>query len=509
LKVSQKVVTPVKTGVERFRNYLKGLDSGFRRNDDKKTSRLSVTLAIPKLSVLLAILLTSACTVGPDYRRPETGLPAQFGPEAPAGSTEPTKVSKEWWKSFSNATLDDLVEKALNNNKDVQIAVARIEEADAVLRQVGAALLPTVEAGASGTRQRYSEFTGSGNYSPGIRPNFKAFLSSTFELDFWGKLRRATESARAQALATRYGRDTVELTLSGLVTRNYLALHSLDDQIAVSSETLTNRETTLRITRSRFEGGIASQLDVQQAEGARAAVEAQIADLRRLRALSEHQLALLTGTPNLTIPEGDSRFMPVPPVPPAGLPSSLLESRPDIAEAEARLVAANAKIGVAKAALFPSISLTGSLGAESKDLVDLLESGARIWTLGFALNLPIFDSGKRVAKVDEVTAQQKQVLIAYQKAVEGAFKEVRDALVNIRRTAEGERALNDRLQATQKALKLAEARYDAGYSPYLEVLDAQRTQNDAQLAMIRNREARLAAAVDLFKALGGGWTSNP
>lgn len=453
------------------------------------------------------MLFTTACTVGPDYKRPETSLPAQFGPELPAEGSESTKVSRRWWKSFANPTLDDLVEKALNNNKEVQLAVARIEEADAVLRQVGAALLPTVELGASGTRQRYSAFTGSSNYSPGIRPNFKGFLSSTFELDFWGKLRRATESARAQALATRFGKDTVELTLTGLVTRNYLALRSLDDQIAVSSDTLANREATLRITRSRFEGGIASQLDVQQAEGARAEVEAQIADLRRLRGLSEHQLALLTGTPNLTIPEGDSRFMPVPPVPPAGLPSSLLEGRPDIAEAETRLIAANAKIGVAKAALFPSISLTGSFGAESKDLADLLESGARIWTLGFALNLPIFDAGKRMAKVDEVTAQQKQAVITYQKSIEGAFKEVRDALVNIRQTAEVERALDEQLQATQKAMKLAEARYDAGYSPYLEVLDAQRTQNDAQLALVRNREVRLAAAVDLFKALGGGWTA--
>lgn len=458
-----------------------------------------------RLLLLAGALLATACTVGPDYKRPEPNLPAQYDKASDVGAET---VPRDWWKAFANSTLDDLVDKALNNNKDVQMAVARIEEADAVLRQMGAALLPTVEVGASGTRTRYSEFTGSGNNQTGIRPNFKGFLSSTFELDFWGKLRRATESARAQALATRYGKDTVELTLAGLVTRNYLALQSLDAQTAVSADTLSSREATLRITRSRFEGGIASQLDVQQAEGVRASVEAQLADLRRQRGLVEHQLALLTGTPYLTItggPEGDSRYMPVPPAPPAGLPSSMLEARPDIAEAEARLIAANAKIGVAKAALFPSISLTGSLGAESKDLADILESGARIWSLGFALNLPIFDAGKRVARVDEVTAQQKQAVINYQKAIEGAFKEVRDALVNIRRTAEGEKALEERLEATQKALKLAEARYDAGYSPYLEVLDAQRTQNDAQLALIRNREARLAAAIDLFKALGGGW----
>lgn len=458
-----------------------------------------------RLLALAGVIFTAACTVGPDYKRPEPNLPTHYGPESPVEGPESQSVSRTWWKAFANSTLDDLVDKALNNNKDVQIAVARIEEADAVLRQMGAALLPTVEVGAGGARTRYSEFTGSGNNQTGMRPNFKGFLSSTFELDFWGKLRRATESARAQALATRYGKDTVELTLAGLVTRNYISLRSLDDQIAVSTNTLTSREAALKITRSRFEGGIASQLDVQQAEGTRAAVEAQLADLRRQRELVEHQLALITGTPDLSILEGDSRFMPVPPTPPAGLPSSLLEARPDIAEAEGKLIAANAKIGVAKAALFPSISLTGSFGAESKDLADILESGARIWSLGFALNLPIFDAGKRVARVDEVTAQQKQAVINYQKAIEGAFKEVRDALVNIRRTAEGEKALEERLEATQKALKLAEARYDAGYSPYLEMLDAQRTQNDAQLALIRNREARLAAAVDLFKALGGGW----
>lgn len=460
----------------------------------------------PLCAALTAALLVSGCALGPDHARPATNLPAQYGEAAPSAA-EAAPVSRTWWKLFQDATLDGLVEQALRDNTDLQLAVARIEEADGFMREVGAALLPEIDLGGTAARSRVSEATATPlpSTARAVRQNLKLTLSSAFELDFWGKLRRASEAARAQALASRYGRDTVELTLAGLVVQSYLALRAIDAQLAVSGETLASREAALRIARSRFQGGLASQLDVQQAEGARAALAAQVADLRRQRSLAEHQLAFLTGRPDLKFTEGDLRQLPLPPVPPAGLPSSLLEARPDVRQAEAQLAAANARIGVAKAALFPSISLTGSLGGESKELSDLLSSKANIWSLGVGLNLPIFDAGRLSARVDQATAQQKQALAGYQKAVQVAFKEVNDALATLRQTAEGEQALEIGLLAGKKTLALAEARYQAGYSPYLEVLDAQRTQNDATLAFIRNRQTRLAAAVDLFKAIGGGW----
>ena len=459
---------------------------------------------------LMSVFLLAGCAVGPDYSRPATSLPVHYMEPTADAANDTSVVAPAWWELFNDPILNDLVSKALQNNADIQLAAARIEEADGVMREAGAAIFPEVDLDGSGSRTRASQLTATPAppNSPIIRQNFKAAISSAFELDFWGKLRRASESARAQALATRYGKATVEITLSGLVTQNYLALRALDAQIAVSKETLASRENALKLIRNRLEGGIASQLDVQQAEAARAAIAAQIINLAQQRALAEHQLAFLTATLDLKVAEGDVRQLPIPPLPPAGLPSSLLEARPDVRQAEAQLIAANARIGVAKAALFPSISLTASFGGESRELSDLFNSAAKIWSAGLDLSLPIFTAGKLTARVDQATAQQKQALASYQKAVQNAFMEVNDALVTVRQTTEGEQALQAQVDAAQKTLKLAEARYQAGYSPYLEVLDAQRTLNDATLSFIRNRQTRLTAAIDLFKALGGGWSSS-
>jgi multidrug efflux system outer membrane protein len=239
-------------------------------------------------------------------------------------------------------------------------------------------------------------------------------------------------------------------------------------------------------------------------------LKAQVAELNRLRSLSLHQLAVLTGDLNLAVNglkagAADIGALPIPPVPPAGLPSSLMESRPDIKQAEELMVAANANIGVAKAALYPTISLTASLGGESMELSDILKSSARIWTGGLNLYLPIFDSGKLNAKVDQANAKQKQALANYEGAIQGAFREVNDALVNLRQYTEREDALKQSQESAKKALDVSENRYKSGYSAYIDVLDAQRVYNDAGLAYIQSRQARLIATVDLFKALGGGW----
>jgi multidrug efflux system outer membrane protein len=331
-------------------------------------------------------------------------------------------------------------------------------------------------------------------------------LSTSFEIDFWGRLRRLVESARAQALATHYAKDVVTLSLAGLTAQTYFSLRSLDAQITATSETLTTREEYLRLVRSRVDGGLASGLDLAQALGARSDAAAQLKDLVRQRALAEHLLGTLTGRLDLKLSPGDLAQLPVPPVPPTGLPSTLLERRPDIRQAEEILVSANAQIGVAKAALLPKISLTGDFGGESTALSSLLQSGARIWSIGFALAQPIFTAGRLSAEVDATTARQKQALASYQKSIQTAFREVSDSLVNVSQTAATEIDLQSSVDAARDALRLSGERYEAGYSAYINVLDAQRTLNISQLAMIRNRQALLSASVDLMKALGGGWT---
>lgn len=459
--------------------------------------------------VYVAVMATmlAGCQIWPDYMRPKVAVPAQYSVPEPGSAEASSQVANDWWKLYQDQTLNDLVEKALQNNTDIKLAVARIEEADAVMREVGAALFPQVDLDAAGTRSRVTEAGAFPVFSGNPRNNYIVQLGTSFEIDFWGKLRNAKESARAQALSTRYAKDTVALSLSSLVVSNYLVLRSLESQIAVTQDNLKSRDESLALTKRRLEGGVASALDVHQAEVASANLTAQLAELIRLRALSLHQIAVLTGVLDLNVAMADIKTLPIPPTPPAGLPSSLLEARPDVRQAEETMIAADANIGVAKAALYPTISLTASLGAESLELGDILKSAARIWTGGLSLNLPIFDSGRLNSRVDQASARQKQALASYEGAIQNAFREVNDALINLRQNAEREAALNRGQEAAKKALEVSENRYKSGYSAYLDVLDAQRVYNDTALAFIQSRQARLAATVELFKALGGGWRS--
>jgi len=446
--------------------------------------------------------------LGPDYQRSEANLPAAYS-EAEAGSNAAENLTKQWWKHYQDAKLNELIELSLKNNTDIQLAVARIEEADASMREVGASLFPEVNLSGSAARSKVTELGANPVSISPIRNNYTIGVNTNYEIDFWGKIRRAKEAAAATALATRYSKETVELSLIGLVSSNYLQLRGIEAQIAVTKDSLRSRTESLGLTQRRLAGGIASSLEVSQAEVAVTNLDAQLIELNRLRALSVHQLAVLTGVLDLKLDndvnQADIRSLPLPPVPPAGLPSALLENRPDIRQAEQALIAQNAQIGVAKAALYPSISLTGSFGGESLELGDILKSGARIWSLGLGLDLPIFDSGRRNARVDQATARQKQALAQYQTAIQGAFREVNDALVTRRLNVEREQSLASSEASAKKALTVAENRYKAGYSAYLEVLDAQRVHNDAALAKVQARQASSLATVELFKALGGDW----
>ena len=464
------------------------------------------------LLIGMSLLIQGCISVGPDYKRPESSdiVPTEF---SVGGNTIEDRdqiaapISSTWWELYQDPVLDNLVAKALENNTDIKLAIARVEEADAYLQEVGAALFPTIDFKSNATRSRISKVSVIPVF-PGlnaVRQIYSISLGTAFELDFWGKVRRAREAASAQAIGTYYARDTVYLSLSGLIVTNYLLLRSLDAQLSVSRDNLRNREENLEITRRRLEQGFTSALDVYQAETAHSNLVAKITDLSRQRAISEHQLAVLTGVLDLKLKEGDIKTLPTPPTPPAGLPSSLLESRPDVRQAEEQVIAATANIGVAKASLFPSIMLTTSFGRESITLGNLVKSAANIWTAGVNLNLPIFDAGRLLARLDQASAQQKQALISYEGSIRTAFREVNDALITVRKSTEQEIALQTSEASAKKALQISENRYESGYSAYLEVLDSQRIYNDAALAVIQSRQNRLIATVDLFKALGGGW----
>ncbi|MDP3540415.1 MAG: efflux transporter outer membrane subunit [Azonexus sp.] len=455
-------------------------------------------------TALTAALILSGCTIGPDYLRPSSWLPGAYSEAAPLQAS--AAVDDRWWSLFEDATLNDLVDQALKSNADIRTAVARVEQANAVAREAGAAFFPEINAQAGGSNSKLSTKTATWSQaSPNILHARSAALTTSYELDIWGRIRRSNEAARAGLLASQYSRDAVRLTVAGLISANYLTLRATDAQLAINAESVRSREESLKLVRTRVDAGLVSPLDLYQAETALATLQAQQAEWRRLRALAEHQLALLTGNPELKIAAGDLRQLPLPPTPPAGLPADLVEARPDVREAEQKLVAANAGIGIAKAGYYPKFSLTGSLGSESKTLSDLFSAGANTWSLGLGLFMPILDFGRTSARVDQAKAVNEQSLIAWQNTLQTAYKEVRDALVSLREHGEAEKAQNIRVDSSRKALDVANLRYQAGYSGYLDVLDAQRSNNEAQIAMILTRQARLGSAVNLFRAIGGGW----
>ena len=450
--------------------------------------------------IVIALALgLPGCMVGPDYKRPDTGVPAAFN-ETDVGQGSATLPAR-WWTLYNDPLLTALVEDALVRNADIRLAAARVEEAEAALREANATLyFPLVNGNAGASRGR-SFATG----APRTGNSYNIGISTSFEVDLWGRLRRADLAIRDQLLATRFGRDTVALTLAGTVVRNYFSALSLDAQFDASNETLRAAEQSVTLAQKRADAGVASALDVYQAGTLRALAAAQAKDVARQRAAVVHQLVLLTGRGDLLLAKGDLSQLPVPVLPPAGLPSELLERRPDVRQAEEQLAAATNRIGVARAAQFPALTLTGSLGGQSTQLASLLDSGSRVWSVGGGLLGPILDGGRYAARTQQAEAQAKQAEATYQRATETAFREVADALSNIRWAADTESDLLARVDQSRQALRLAQLRYERGYSAYLEVLDAQRTLNDAQLAALRNRQAYLSYTVDLMNALGGGW----
>lgn len=448
------------------------------------------------LAAAVSLALSGCAMVGPDYKRPVTDLPATYAEAGAMGA--PIALPLQWWILYRDPTLDELVRSGLERNADVRLAAARLEEAEALLREARATLFfPLVEGegGASRSRTRFD----------GTASTFDLGLTTSFEIDLWGRLRRAERAVRDELLASRHARDTVALTLAASISRGYFAVRSLDSQYTASQEILRAAADSVELTRKRSDAGVASILEVYQAGTLRTAAASQAKEIARQRAVVVHQLGVLTGRLDLGLAAGDVASLPIPPLPPAGLPSDLLERRPDVRQAEATLAAATERIGVARASQLPALSLTGSLGRESAELSSLFSAGSRVWSIGLGLVGPIIDGGRYAARTAQAEAQARQAEAGYQRSVETAFREVSDALSNVRLAADTEIDLQQRVEIARIAIGLAQRRYEAGYSAYFEVLEAQRTLNEALLAFIRNRQAYLSYTVDLMNALGGGW----
>ena len=453
-------------------------------------------------AALLALVVVLTGCAGPvSNTRPEVTLPAQYG-----AAPEATRVAigADWWTLYNDAALNALVDAALARNTDLLLAISRVDETAALVGQARAAQWPELDLNGSATRSRTSTLNNQPIPQP-VSSSFRLALATSFEIDLWGRLRNASAAAQQQLLAAQYARDTVKLALAASTAQAYFALHALDAQLAVNGAALRSRGESLGLVERRANGGLASPLEVAQARSALAAIAAQRPDLQRQRSQLENQLGLLIGQPGRTVAVDTA--LPIALVAPPGLPSELLDRRPDIAQAEALLRASRAQVEVVRAAMFPTISLTGLFGGQSADLGDLFKSGARIWSIGPSLLFPLVDGGRNAARTDQAKAQAEAAAISYQKAVQTAFRETADALVGTEQGARQELEVEKQLAAAREALRIASRRYEAGYSGYLDVLDAQRNAQDAELALVRSRQARLDASVSLIKALGGGWVA--
>lgn len=473
-------------------------------------------------AAVVAAAMLAGCTVGPDYERPTMELPGAWGSPAasaaatPAslGAAEVSTVRPDWWTSFDDPVLSRMVDQALTANDDIMLAAARVSEARAILRFTEADRLPQIDAEASAARVRSSgDLTLPGGSRTGN--NFRLAGLLSYEIDLWGRLARADEAARAQLLATEAARDAVRLAVAADTALGYFNLRALDEQLAIAERTVGSREEALTLQQAQFNAGAITELELRQAQGELATARAQVPQLRQARNEQATALAVLLGsTPRAVIEDAIPRGLtiddlPVPPILPADLPSTLLERRPDIRSAEGQLAAANAEIGIARAAYFPRLSLSALLGLESLELDRLFGSGTGTWQIAGGAAAPLFDFGRTEANVRAAEARREQALAQYQGTVRTSFREVVDALGAQETTAERLAAEADQLATRQDTLRLAKRRYDEGYSSYIEVLDAQRTLFQAELDRVAAQRERLAAAVDLYKALGGGWSAPP
>ena len=457
-------------------------------------------------SSALVLLLGAAlcgCTVGPDYHRPDIDAPATWR----LATTEADRISNvAWWDQFQDVVLSDLVRTALANNKDLKVATANVAQAAAQYGIVRSAQFPQVEANGSAARQGVSRTTAV-NVPGGsqVFNNYSVNLSASFELDVWGKLRRATESAEASLLASEQGRGTVVLTLVASVANGYIQLRALDRQLEIALGTKDTLGEAARLQRVRMEEGAVPDSDYQQAEAQFREAASRVPELEREIAQQENLISVLLGRNPGPIARGRTIDALLFPDVPAALPSSLLERRPDIRQAEDNLIAANADIGVAKAAFFPDINLTGLLGVQSAQLSDLFRGTSKVWSFGGSLLQPIFTAGRLNSQVALAEALQQQALYTYEKSIISAFQDVDNALVDRTKLGQVREEQAAEVDALRRFRDLAALRYREGATIYLEVATAEQALFNAELAYVATQSQLFQSYANLYKAMGGGW----
>jgi outer membrane protein, multidrug efflux system len=452
----------------------------------------------PFLVSLLA-LSVSGCMIGPDYFRPAVETPPAW---RLTEQNAKDLANTTWWEQFGDPVLNDLVATALRENKDLKIAAARVEEFAGNYGIVRSGLFPQVGAGYEAARQRDNGTGGSNTYN-----SYQAVLTASWEIDIWGRVRRQTEAANAQLLASEEGRRGVILSLVGSVAASYINLRSLDRQLEIARETAKSRGESYEIFKLRFEGGVISQLELSQNKSQYEEALASIPPLEKAVVQQENGLSVLLGRNPGPIVRGKTIDQLALPMIPAGLPSDLLERRPDIRRAEQNLIAANALIGAAKAAYYPTISLTGLFGYASLSLGNLFNGSSKVWQYAAPINMPIFTGGALAGQVQVAEATQQQALFGYQKAIQEAFREVNDELINQDRTGAQLVAQKSQVKSLELYAETARLRYDNGYTSYIEVLDAERSLFNAQLQYTQTQQTQFQAMTNLYKAMGGGWVA--
>lgn len=462
-----------------------------------------------RLAALAAAAFLAGCSFIPTYERPAAPVAAQF-PDAGASATAGMQAVADLpWQTFiSDARLRGLVDIALRNNRDLRVAVLNIEQARAQYRIQRADRYPTVGAGISGSRTPQTDGGNLTVYQAGL-------TVSSWEIDFFGRIAALSEVALAQYLATEEGRKAAQISLVASVSNAYLSLLADDELLELTRQTLVTREESTKLSKLRFDSGVASELDLRQAQSLLEAARATLAQIQRQRALDANLLTLLVGQPNwaqeltaATAPTSLAGAVMMTELP-AGVPSDVLITRPDIRQAEQLLVASNANIGAARAAFFPRISLTAGFGTASTQLSGLFESGSFGWTVAPQLLLPIFDAGRNQAGLDSAKIGRDIAVAQYERAIQTAFREVADALAGRATLGEQLRAQQAQVEAETARFKLSDLRYRNGVASYLDLLDAQRSLFTTQQSVVQTRLAQLQNQVTLYKTLGGGWTATP
>jgi multidrug efflux system outer membrane protein len=464
------------------------------------------------VGTIWAVVLLSGCTVGPNYHRPAIQTPTAFRSPSPAPTSDPASLADlKWWEVFKDEKLQELERTALAQNYDLRDAAARVEAARANLGIRRSNQFPNLYANADISTTRFSRDGASPLPASFVPTQNRTFGGATlsllsFELDFWGRLRRATEAARANLLGAEENRRAVTITLVSEVAGAYFSLRALDYQLEISRNTLTTRQESLDLIKNRQAGGVATLLDLRQGEQLVYTAAETIPTLQEQIEQTENLISLLLGKNPDGIVRGRSLTeQEMPPEVPAGLPSALLERRPDIRAAEQTLIAANAEIGVAKAAYFPQISLTGFLGGQGNQLTSLFSGPSAVWNFTPQVTQPIFTAGRLKSNVRFQEALHDSALVQYEKAIQTAFTEVSNALIAHQRVRESRIQQELLVAALQDRTRLAYVRYRGGVDTLLNALDADRDLFQAQLTLSQIRLSELDTVVQLYKALGGGW----